>query len=113
LLGASLSLSIILLFDGSIDASFFILNTNDIIYLILLSVVATAFTSILSVQVLKSISPYTLIMTLNLETVYSIILAFLLFRQSEQMDFRFYIGTVVLLAVIVLNGYFKGRERTK
>ncbi len=113
LLGACLSLSVILFFEGHIDASFFMLSTTDLIYLILLSVVATAFTSILSVQVLKSISPYTLIMTLNLETVYSIILAFIWFRQSEQMDFRFYIGTLVLLAVIVLNGYFKSRERTK
>ncbi len=113
LLGASISLSIMLLLGGSINASFFTLTMIDLIYLLILSIVATAFTSILSIQVLKSISPYTLIMTLNLETVYSIILAFLLFRKSEQMDERFYFGTIALLLVIILNGYFKSRERTK
>jgi drug/metabolite transporter (DMT)-like permease len=113
LLGAIISLTIILFFNGSFDAHFFQLSFKDTYLLVILSLVATAFTFILSINVLSTISSYTVVMALNLETVYGIILAYLFFSQTEKMDYRFYIGTALLLLVIVLNGYFKSRERSK
>jgi drug/metabolite transporter (DMT)-like permease len=110
---AILSLSIILFFNGNFTNTFFELSAMDLLLLTILSLVATAFTFIVSVNILKTISSYTVVMALNLETVYGIILAFLLFTKTEKMDYKFYIGTALLILVIILNGYFKSRERAK
>jgi drug/metabolite transporter (DMT)-like permease len=113
LLGAIISLSIILFFNGNFTSTFFELSAMDVLLLTILSLVATAFTFIVSINILKTISSYTVVMALNLETVYGIILAFLLFTKTEKMDYKFYIGTALLILVIILNGYFKSRERVK
>jgi drug/metabolite transporter (DMT)-like permease len=113
LLGAILSLSIILFFNGNFTATFFELSIIDLLLLSILALVATAFTFIVSINILKTISSYTVVMALNLETVYGIILAYLLFPKTEKMDYKFYSGTALLILVIILNGYFKSRERAK
>ncbi len=92
---------------GDIHAGTFELNSTDLGWLLLLSVVCTAFTFIASIEVMKEISPYTVNLTVNLESVYGIILAYFIFGKSEEMTAQFYIGAVVILATVVLNGWLK------
>ena len=58
------------------------------------------------------ISPFTLILTVNLEPVYGIILAFFIFGESEQMSPIFYGASLVMIGAIVVNGVLKARKQT-
>ena len=79
LLFASLFIGAVLLVNGTIDIQFFVLSKTDWLYLILLASVCTAYAFAASNQVLKSVSPFTMMLTINLEPIYGIILAIVIF----------------------------------
>jgi hypothetical protein len=60
---------------------------------------------------MKKISPYTVTLTVNLETIYGIIIAYILWKKDEAMTPGFYLGTLIILATIfgnsLLKKYFK------
>ncbi len=108
--GGLLAVSIYLLVTDPFSFPNFQLNFYDGIYLILLGTICTAFALIASIYVMKELSPFTVTMTTNLEPVYGIILAFVLFNQKEKMSVGFYLGTVIILAGIFLNAYLKTKK---
>ena len=113
LLGGVLCFSVYLLFTNNFTQDFFTLKTSDWLYLLLLSSVCTAYAFITSVKVMKFISPYTVMLTINLEPVYGIILALLIFKEKEKMSPAFYFGAVIILSTVILNGIIKYRMRNK
>ncbi|MEZ4840763.1 MAG: DMT family transporter [Flavobacteriaceae bacterium] len=106
---ATLFITVILLFNNAFTVDFFKLQINDWLYLIILSSVCTAYAFVASTKVLKSVSPFTMMLTINLEPVYGILLALLIFRSKEVMDVNFYIGAVLILVTVILNGLIKYR----
>ncbi len=107
-----LILSILYVFMGQIS------HLNEISYrdlalIILLASVFTAFPMLESVNLMKYISPFTLILTVNLEPVYGIILAFFIFGDSEEMSPIFYIASLIMILAIVANGIIKAKRSTK
>jgi drug/metabolite transporter (DMT)-like permease len=107
--GGVLFFSIFLLFTNSFNSEFFQLTTSDFIYLLILSSVCTAYAFIASTAVMKFLSPYTVMLTINLEPIYGIILAVLIFEDKEQMSPQFYVGAVIILLTVILNGILKSR----
>lgn len=83
---------------------------GDVKWLVILGTICTAFAFIVSVEVMKKITPYSVTMSVNLEPIYSIILAIIIWPESETMSYGFYMGTIIVLATIFLNGYFKSKE---
>lgn len=108
-----LFVSVYLLFDGKFDASFFQLSGNDWILILLLASVCTAYAFTASVQVMKRLSPYTVMLTTNLEPVYGILLAYFIIGEDEKMSMPFYIGSVIILITVILNGVIKNRIKGK
>jgi len=109
--GGVLFFSLFLLFSNSFSANFFQLTTSDFVYLIILSSVCTAYAFIASTAVMKFLSPYTVMLTINLEPIYGIILAVLVFKDKEQMSYEFYIGAFIILITVLLNGIIKSRTK--
>ncbi len=62
---------------------------------------------------MEFISPYSVMLTTNLEPVYGIVLAFFVFGSSEQMTPMFYIGASVILLTVIVNGILKNRLKLK
>ncbi len=91
--------------------SFHVITYSDLALITLLSGVFTAFPMLESVSLMKYISPFTLILTVNLEPVYGIILAFFIFGDSEHMSSVFYIASAVMLISIVANGIIKAKKK--
>ena len=89
------------------------ISYRDLALIILLASVFTAFPMLESVNLMKYISPFTLILTVNLEPVYGIILAFFIFGDSEEMSPIFYIASLIMILAIVANGIIKARRSTK
>mgnify|MGYP001157092148 CR=1 FL=1 len=77
------------------------------LYIFLLGSVCTAYAFMASVYLLKYISPYSLVLTYNLEPIYGIILALIFFGDNEKMSLPFYIGLFLILFSILINMYIK------
>lgn len=92
---------------------FFQIPTTDWLYLLILSSICTAYAFIASVKVMKYLSPYTVMLTINLEPIYAIILALFIFGDKEQMSSTFYLGAFIVLFVVLLNGIIKNRSVLK
>lgn len=107
ILGGILFLTAYFFFKGEMTSDFFVLSNNDWIYLLILGSICTAYTFVASIDVMKHLSPYTVMLTINLEPVYGIILAVLIFPETEKMSVEFYIGAAIILVTILANGYFK------
>ncbi|MDB4533654.1 DMT family transporter [Vicingaceae bacterium] len=109
LLGAFIVVSIYLLITNKGDLTHFAVPLVDLKWLIILGTLCTAFAFIMSVEVMKKISPYTVTISINLEPIYSIVLALLIWPESETMSFGFYMGTIIVIATIFLNAVLKKR----
>ncbi|MEP0262962.1 DMT family transporter [Dokdonia sp.] len=96
--------------DTFFSINFFALPYTDWIYLLVLATICTAYAFIASVKVMKHLSPYTLMLTINLEPVYGILLAFMVLGDKEQMSPEFYYGAIVILVVVIANGILKNRN---
>jgi drug/metabolite transporter (DMT)-like permease len=107
LTGGFIVLSIYLLCTGELTGSFFAVSAGGWGWLSILSILGTAFPFIASVNLMKKISPYTVTLTVNLETIYGIIIAYILWKKDEAMTPGFYIGTLIILATIFGNGILK------
>ena len=106
-------ITVYLLFTNSFSVSFFQIPASDWMYLIVFSSICTAYAFIASVQVMKYLSPYTVMLTINLEPIYAIVLALFIFGDKEQMSSTFYLGAFIVLFVVLLNGIIKNRSILK
>lgn len=103
----------ILLFEGGFDAKFFMLSHADWLFLFVLASICTAYAFIGSVKVMKFISPYTVVLSYNLEPVYGICLALILFPETETMNPQFYFGAILVLFSVMMDAVFKNLNAIK
>lgn len=108
--GGFLVICLYFIFTGQIS-QFSEISYRDLALIVLLASVFTAYPMFESVNLMKYISPFTLILTVNLEPVYGIILAFFIFGASEHMSPVFYVASLVMIIAIVVNGVIKSRRK--
>ncbi|MBA3820978.1 MAG: EamA family transporter [Deltaproteobacteria bacterium] len=85
------------------------LSGADLGWLAVLAVLCTVLPQIWVIYVLRTLSPFTVAVSVNLEPVYALILVALLFPGEEALSTRFYVGAAVLFAVVILNGVRRSR----
>ena len=86
---------------------------QDWIWLLVLSWACTVLAFNLSMSALQKISAFTVNLSYNLEPVYGILLAFLLFREDRYLGGGFYIGFCLILLSIILQTLRLRRARVK
>ena len=86
----------------------------DWFWLFILGGICTVYAFSVSVELMKRLSVFSINLTVNLEPVYGIILAVLIFGESEKMTPQFYVGTAIILVSVltypVLNYLNKRRK---
>ena len=107
-----ISIFIALTHEG-FNSSYFQLTVSDWTYLIILASICTAYAFIASIHVMKHITPYTLVLTYNLEPIYGILLAVIIFPQTETMQPLFYLGAGLIISTVLLNAVFKNINKPK
>lgn len=116
MLAGVVGIGIWLALKGKFDMQMFAIPPMDWFWIIILGTICTAFAFVASVKVMEELTPFTVSLTINLEPVYGIILAFLIFGSSEKMTVGFYIGTVLILGALYLNALMRkgkiGRRKT-
>jgi len=96
----------------SINGSTFALpGAHDLIYLLILSVFCTTVAFTISLIALQKIDAFTMNLNVNLEPLYSIILAVLLFQEHEELGPGFYIGSAMILCAVTVHGFIKLRAK--
>jgi len=98
-----IAIGLFLLFIKGTPDRFLLPTAMDLAYIVILGVVCTAYAFVVAVDVMKLLSAYTVILAINMEPVYGIVLAWLIFGNSELMSAGFYLGTVVILAAVFLH----------
>ena len=86
------------------------LSGKDLALLLGLGVGCTVLPWMWSLRVLQTLPPYAMALAVSLEPVYAMGLAWFIFPGAEQLTWRFYMGTLVLLALVVLNTVRKRGE---
>lgn len=113
LLVGALVVTILLAWQGAFVPSFFDLSSEDIRWLALLAFVCTSYAFVISIVVMRHLSPYSIMLGINMEPVYGIALAYVIFGEKEAMAPSFYIGVGCILTAVVANGVLKQRRTKK
>jgi drug/metabolite transporter (DMT)-like permease len=95
------------------NSSFQLPSTLDLIYLLILGVICTTFAFTISLYALQKIDTFTMNLSLNLEPIYSIILAIIIFKEHELLGIQFYIGSLIIFSSIILHGILLMKERRR
>lgn len=103
----------IIFFKDGFSVEFFKLSDSDWLYLLILGSLCTAYAFLAAVYVMKYISPYTVVLTYNLEPIYGIAIALILFPNKEKMSVEFYIGAFIIFSVVIINGILKNSKSLK
>ena len=85
----------------------------DWLWLLILGLLCTSLAFVVSIEVMKELSPFTVSMSINMEPIYAILFALLIFKDDEFMSPLFYLGAVVVMGMIFLNGYLKRQARRR
>ncbi len=110
MLSGVLIISVIFLLKNDFTIFYTAISLNDFYYLMILSILCTALVFVWMTEIMRYISPYSLIMAINLEPIYSIILALIIFGNNELMSVSFYIGSSIIVGVVLLEGYIKNKQ---
>lgn len=110
MLGGTITMIVFMALTDRLDFTNLIPIGIDWFYMILLGVVCTAFAFLMGIEVLKVLSPFTVSISVNMEPIYAIILALLVFGDSEVMTLEFYYGVVIIIGTILINAYMKSKE---
>ena len=84
-------------------AAYYLPTTTDLLWLLVLAWLCTVLSFDLQLNALKKISAFTANLTYNLEPVYGIILAFIFFKENENLNNQFYIGVALILMAVILQ----------
>jgi drug/metabolite transporter (DMT)-like permease len=84
-------------------AVYYIPTASDWFWLLVLAWLCTVLSFNLQLNALKKISAFTANLTYNLEPVYGIILAFIFFKENENLNRAFYFGVGLILLAVVLQ----------
>ncbi len=110
LVGGLFWITLYRLYDGSLINSSFNLSSNDWIYISILGTLCTSVAYVAGVSVMRTLSAFRVALITNLEPVYGILLAFIFFKDKEQMTVGFYIGAAIILSTIFFYPIYKKRR---
>ena len=109
--GALLFITVIILFQGNGNFELQLVSKSDWIWLLILSLICTTLAFTLSVEIMKVFSPFTVIITNNLEPIYGVFFSVLLFGESEIMSSKFYLGALIILVCVFSYPFLKKNEK--
>lgn len=96
----------------SILAPFYLLNQPqaqllpvglDYLWIIIMAYCCTVWAQSLAMASLKTLSAFTVSLSVNMEPIYGIILAFLIFKENNQLGYGFYVGMAFIFTSIILQ----------
>ncbi|MFN5294436.1 MAG: DMT family transporter [Flavobacteriales bacterium] len=88
-------------------------SARDMWLLLVLGVLCTGVAFVVSIRVMRVLSPFTCALAINMEPVYTIIIALLLYGREEWMSPQFYLGGLVIVSTLFVDTWLKSRDHAK
>lgn len=89
----------------------FTLGLTDVFWLLFLGIVCTSFAFLATIEIVKKLGAFTVSLSINLEPVYTILLAIVILKEHELLSAGFYIGASIIVSVLIVNGLLSYREK--
>ncbi len=104
---AGVFLTILLFARGEMKPELFQLSAKDIWWLLFLGLACTSFAFLVNVELVKRLGAFTVSLSINMEPVYTILLAIALLGENEIVGTQFYIGSSIIVVVVLVNPLLK------
>lgn len=105
-------ISIVLWATGKFTYPMLKMSLSDGLWLLFLGIVCTSFAFLKTIEIVKKLGAFTVSLSINLEPIYTIILAIFILKEHKLLNLNFYIGSIVIIAVVIANGIYK-QQKTK
>ncbi|MDG1840843.1 MAG: DMT family transporter [Crocinitomicaceae bacterium] len=106
-------ISMIFLIKGELNMSLFEMRVSDFLWLLFLGIACTSFAFLVTIEIVKILGTFSVSLSINLEPVYTMILAALILSEHQGLNFRFYIGSFVIVIVVFVNAWIKNIQKRK
>jgi len=114
---ALIFLTAVLMINGEFNSNLFVMDMSDFLWLLFLGILCTSFAFLATIDVVKRLGAFTVSLSINLEPVYTILLAIVILNENEMLNKQFYIGAVIIVFVVISNAvikyYLKAHEKKK
>lgn len=108
---AAVFLTIVLVVTGDFNCARITPSISDVLWLLFLGVICTSFAFLANIEVVKRLGAFTVSLSINLEPVYTIVLAIFILNENELLGVDFYIGSTLIVFVVLLNAVLKSSQR--
>jgi drug/metabolite transporter (DMT)-like permease len=103
----------VLLLNGKMDANLFTMTLSDFLWLLFLGILCTSFAFLATIEVVKRLGAFTVSLSINMEPVYTILLAIVILNENEVLGSQFYIGSIIIVMVVIANALIKYYMKNK
>lgn len=97
--------------DIGMDQWIVLPGARDLVLLLILGILATAFAFVASIAIMRVLSPFTCALTINLEPLYTILMALFLYRDDEFMSAQFYVGAILILSTVFVESWILYKKK--
>lgn len=110
---ATIIMTIILAFFGDLTLQKLQLSNSDFLLLLFLGVVCTSIAFLVTVEITRFLGAFTVTLSINMEPIYTLILAAVLLQEYQELSFTFYLGATIIVAAVFGNALLKAKRRRK
>lgn len=104
----TLMLPLVMLFDDQVINEFTQFPSNsDFMYLLILAIFCTLLPFALSLIALRKLSAYSVQLIINLEPVYTIIIAIPILGEQRDLSLGFYLGVSIIITAVMVHPYLQ------
>ncbi len=104
---------LVFFFSDALTIQSFKLKEWDIVWIIILAFLCTSYAFNVSIKVMRHLSSFTIMMVISLEPIYGIILSLLIWNDKEYLSVNFYVGFLIVIFSILMNGIYKLSKETQ
>ena len=108
-----IAISVFLLSTGRLNSKTFEMTLSDLGWLLFLGILCTSFAFLVTMDIVKRLGAFTVSLSINLEPVYTIVLAIFILKEHKLLNTNFYIGSIIIILVVILNGIIKHFQNKK
>lgn len=110
---ATIIMTIILAFFGDLTLQKLQISNSDFLLLLFLGMVCTSIAFLVTVEITRFLGAFTVTLSINMEPIYTLILAAVLLQEYQELSLTFYFGAAIIVAAVFGNALLKAKRRRK